>query len=864
MAADTDPQRRAMLGCPGCGNSAGAAAPARCGGCGLWLGGPLAAELRLINAELARVEDVRGQLVGRRLQLLAEVEREQPPGSRGEQGSPEAGAHASAAGPVALPPKAPSGTGTRPELSPRAVANLLLLAGGLLVGIAAVVFTVANWGSIGTGGRAAILLALSVLALSAPWPLASRGLTATGESAAAIGLALTVLDAYMVQLLVLPGAPRAVTAGHAAVASAVLAAGWAAYSLAAPPRVPRLAAIVLAQLPLSLAAVAVAPSRASVALALLVTAAGDLILLAWASRCHAHAERLTAAAAGAMTWLIGVVLTLTVVFPVPDQRGSLRGGGELMLAAVIGLAGASLARQSREAASTLAGVSGALIVVGLALPAAVALPGPWAVGVFAAFAAAGAGAAWQAAARQAGHGGKTAALLGTVSRPAAAGAAAVLGVAGLLVSPAALSALLDPLTWAGRTWAGPPASARAALSAAVAWHGSPATPVVLGLVSLACSRAAALPRSFRGAAIAIAALACATVPVAADMPYWAAIVTLSVLAAVLLGVGAAVTDRMLAGTASAAGLAVGVIAAAWSLTTPATTIEVLAVLLASGGIVAVAARSALAAMAGTAQTVAAAAGLALAVPLASGLPVRQTGLAVLGAAGLAQLAAALLARRRSLTSLTAEMSGWLAAVAGVAATFGRPGTASLGLLVLGTLCLGVATRPDRQHLLWAGLASLDAALCVWLAAAGVHAPEPYTVPVAAAAIAFGWQRMRRSPGTGSWAAYGPGLAIALLPSLVVAWQGQGWIRPMLLCLAAAAVTLAGVRSRLAAPLLLGTAVAVTGAGRELAPALTRLAGMLPGWVPIAVIGIALLAAGATYEARLRDLRRLRAALSRLR
>jgi hypothetical protein len=136
--------------------------------------------------------------------------------------------------------------------------------------------------------------------------------------------------------------------------------------------------------------------------------------------------------------------------------------------------------------------------------------------------------------------------------------------------------------------------------------------------------------------------------------------------------------------------------------------------------------------------------------------------------------------------------------------------------------------------------------------------------VAAAAIAFGWQRMRRSPGTGSWAAYGPGLAIALLPSLVVAWQGQGWIRPMLLCLAAAAVTLAGVRSRLAAPLLLGTAVAVTGAGRELAPALTRLAGMLPGWVPIAVIGIALLAAGATYEARLRDLRRLRAALSRLR
>jgi len=77
------------------------------------------------------------------------------------------------------------------------------------------------------------------------------------------------------------------------------------------------------------------------------------------------------------------------------------------------------------------------------------------------------------------------------------------------------------------------------------------------------------------------------------------------------------------------------------------------------------------------------------------------------------------------------------------------------------------------------------------------------------------------------------------------------------------VALAGVRSRLQAPLLLGVAVAVLAAGREIAPWLDRLAGMLPGWVPIAAIGMILLGAGATYEARLRDLRRLRAALSRL-
>ena len=85
----------------------------------------------------------------------------------------------------------------------------------------------------------------------------------------------------------------------------------------------------------------------------------------------------------------------------------------------------------------------------------------------------------------------------------------------------------------------------------------------------------------------------------------------------------------------------------------------------------------------------------------------------------------------------------------------------------------------------------------------------------------------------------------------------------MLGLAAAAVTLAGGRARLGAPLLLGAGVAVLDAGHELAPSVVQLAGMMPRWVPIALIGVVLLAAGATYEARLRDLGRLRAALARL-
>jgi hypothetical protein len=112
--------------------------------------------------------------------------------------------------------------------------------------------------------------------------------------------------------------------------------------------------------------------------------------------------------------------------------------------------------------------------------------------------------------------------------------------------------------------------------------------------------------------------------------------------------------------------------------------------------------------------------------------------------------------------------------------------------------------------------------------------------------------------------YGPGLGLLLVPSLVAAWQDQGWLRPLLLGLLAAAVMLAGGRARLQAPLLIGGTVAVLDAGRQLAGPAVRLAGVLPGWVPFAVTGAILLTTGATYEARVHDLGRIRAALAQLR
>jgi hypothetical protein len=249
---------------------------------------------------------------------------------------------------------------------------------------------------------------------------------------------------------------------------------------------------------------------------------------------------------------------------------------------------------------------------------------------------------------------------------------------------------------------------------------------------------------------------------------------------------------------------------------------------------------------------------------AAGLPAWQAGLAVIGAGLLAQLVAARLARRRPRLSLPVEVTGWLAAGAGLAPSLATAGHGAIALAVIGAGCLGVALRPDRRPWLWAGLGVGETALCLGLAAAGVSAPEPYTVPAAAIATAAGLAYSRRRGRESSWVAYGPGLAILLLPSLAGSLPDDGWLRPLLLGVVATAITLAGARARLQAPLAIGAGVAVLDAGHALASVVGHLAGLVPGWVPIAVSGAVLLGIGATYEARLRNLRALRSAFASLR
>ncbi|WP_162907974.1 SCO7613 C-terminal domain-containing membrane protein [Allorhizocola rhizosphaerae] len=109
-------------------------------------------------------------------------------------------ARTSAPGPTAAPQpaRAPEQVGIagRAEASTGTVQNLLFILGGLLLGIAAIVFTVVAWAKFGQTGRAAILTVVTLVTLAVPPLVLRRGLRATAETFAALGLLLLLLDGY--------------------------------------------------------------------------------------------------------------------------------------------------------------------------------------------------------------------------------------------------------------------------------------------------------------------------------------------------------------------------------------------------------------------------------------------------------------------------------------------------------------------------------------------------------------------------------------------------------------------------------------------------------------------------------------------
>ncbi|WP_051722322.1 SCO7613 C-terminal domain-containing membrane protein [Streptomyces albus] len=483
-----------------------------------------------------------------------------------------------------------------------------------------------------------------------------------------------------------------------------------------------------------------------------------------------------------------------------------------------------------------------------------------------------------------------------VERGTAVAAGVVHALALLWVLPDTASALLGPLGWVDAVWEGAPRGARAAVAPGVLWSGGAVVPVVLAMLAVsvcAASRlragrpgtaadagAATAPASVPGTATAtwpghgaasagalvLAAAAAAVLPVTLDLLYPVAVLLLTAQAAVLLVAAGTSGPVVVSRTALACAVAVAGTAAAWSLAERPVTQGALAALVVAFTVAAVTSpaddrvRQPVTACAAVASAV----GLVVALCAGAGFPAHHTAFAVLAAAAAVELLAARLRKRP--VGLPLEVTGAVTGLLAVGLAIAGPAAVLAAVLALaGVVAAGCALRADRHRTAgYAATALFVLATWVRLGSAGVEAPEAYTLPVTVPALVVGLLRRRADATALSWVAYGPGLSVTLLPSLAAVWADSGWTRPLLLGLAALGLTLLGARARLQAPLLLGGGVLALVALHELAPYLVQMADALPRWVPPALAGLLLLGAGATYEQRLRDARRLRELLGRMR
>ncbi|MYX00591.1 MULTISPECIES: hypothetical protein [unclassified Streptomyces] len=925
---------------------------------------PPAEELARLDRELAELDARRAQLLTRRAWLLAALRPPAPTAAPGWNpsawGAPAAGRPGAPAQPWGyVPPKRPS--------APRSAQNVLLTLGGLLLTVAAVAFTLVSWGSMGIGGRSAVLAAVTVGALAAPAVLLRRGLTATAEALAALALVLTLLDAYAVHAV---AAPDTDGLGFTAVAAAVLAALWTAYGLALGRlHLPLPAAVVLAQWPLLFGAWAAGAPALVVGWALLATAVLDGAIALWGKGTGA---RVTACVGGSVMAFSALMVGLTLSVTASGPLGALAPGALLLTAAAAALAGAWRApRGFARAGGVVAGLAVVAAVGGV--PAA-AVPEDWAV-----LAYLSAGLALTAVVRT---GLPRNAVLGVLVASAAVVAGALAGAL-----PGLAAVLLGPVTLLSDVWAGSPEGFRAALGSTLPWTGLAATPVVLavsagllgaayrwwpslariaapliareepgsggaaaygaGPASSAGAPGAGTPEA-GGAAVpgaggepgagtagtggtqapgasgaeapgapgaaapgasggpwyaggrAGAAWFAGGAPAARRRPSGAALRGAAGAGAAVLGWGAlllagAVLDVPYAvAVAGETALVAGLLALAvrgtgsgreGSAAVPVTALVAALAGAVSAGLLSLASEGASYAVFGAlaalfaGAAVRAGAGVERAVfavastvgcTVLTGFAGRSLGLAPHEAAPLMLLVPALTvlfgARlRRNPVALPVELTGALGALVAVGLAVPDAPFLALVLALCGVLAAGAAVRPERRPVA-AYLAAALFVLATWvrLAASEVSFPEAYTLPVTVPALVVGFLRRRKDPEASSWTAYGPGLAATLLPSLAVAWTDPDWQRPLLLGVSALVITLLGARYRLQALLLLGGAVLALDGLHELAPYVVQVAGALPRWLPPALAGLLLLVVGATYEQRLRDARRLKDALGRMR
>jgi hypothetical protein len=859
-----------VLGCPWCWTPLGAGW-GHCPTCGVDLTDPDLRRLAELDVELAAIDARRAAMAAERDALVHAL--------RGRL--PVAGAPAAPAPPLpppsALPPpprpSPPAEPG--PEWTAARLGLWLLGLGVVLVTLAGAIFAATQW-SVMTDLHRAVVLGLATVLVAALAVALRRRLPVTSEALGLLLIGFALIDWYAVRV----GGAGGDLEGAAwwAIGTALGAGLSIAVGVVLDHRPARVAAPVLAWAAVALAVVAVGPAASVGGAALSVAVTATVVaLVPLAGLDGWRVPVIVAATVAASVWSVAVVLVL-VGFAGEDTGvvADALATSSLVLPMVALRVVVPAVRSNRPldrllGASTAVGAAAAVVVL-----ATGRWDGPALLIVIVALGVALVG-------------------LGRMVPPRwgtglVEGAWLVVGAAVLAAVPVAIEVGVGSVTrsagwWTdelGRTVPGP----STLVADLTVWWLACVAAVGIGLVLAAGAEripgpgpAARLPAVATGVMAGTGlAMGLVVAPSALALTIGGALalasgvaasaVVLIALVPVAAGDGGTTTRRAVVAAAVVVGSAAAMQAVGWALTDRWTTVALVAV-------AAIAALVAAVTTSGPAGTVAAASATALAlldaalVPLALDAGPLVAGL-TLASAGVLALAAAPWGLRRRPEAAVAVVAvgtvGWIAGVLVAAADPDHAATGAAAAVTLGVPGLAVAgssaAMPRGVALTsrWGAVGSAVIATWLWLAAYGVDHVEAYTLPAAAVALVAGWTQRRTAGGSHSWIAYGPGLVLAFVPSLVLVIGAGGVVRPVVVLVAAAVAVAVGVLARLQAPVVVGAVTLVVVALDTLAP----VVGRLPRWAVVLVVGVACVWAGATFERRLRDVRRGKDALRHLR
>lgn len=219
---------------------------------------------------------------------------------------------------------------------------------------------------------------------------------------------------------------------------------------------------------------------------------------------------------------------------------------------------------------------------------------------------------------------------------------------------------------------------------------------------------------------------------------------------------------------------------------------------------------------------------------------------------LALVAAAALLLPQHVARLPVEVVGGLGTIVALVGTGSTPELA-VRWTIAGVALIALSfVVDDRRWYVWPGLAALVVAYILLIVDSGFSFIEAYTLPLGAALLAAGLFLLRRHETSSTWLYLGPGLALALLPSVPQALAEPTGLRALLLGIAALVALALGVRLGWQAPFVVGVTIVALLVLFNIGP----YANAAPRVVLIAVVSALLLGVGITWEDRVRDSRLL--------